>query len=225
MVSYLVVVLQHNDYEDIGKLHDDLLKMGNIVESQVNQSIKALKNQDVALANEVINNDDVVDDLMKEIEDKSIKLIAMQQPIATDLRFIFTCINVVTDLERIADHAVDIAKIAILLKDQDYMKELIDIPKMGDIVGNMIKEGINAYVERDLDKAYEISRRDDIIDEIFKNVFNETLKVMVKDTTKIEQATQFLFVCKFLERVADHVTNICEWTIYIVTGEQVDLNV
>lgn len=210
---------------ELTQLHDDLLKMGNIVESQVNQSIKALKNQDVALANEVINNDDVVDDLMKEIEDKSIKLIAMQQPIATDLRFIFTCINVVTDLERIADHAVDIAKIAILLKDQDYMKELIDIPKMGDIVGNMIKEGINAYVERDLDKAYEISRRDDIIDEIFKNVFNETLKVMVKDTTKIEQATQFLFVCKFLERVADHVTNICEWTIYIVTGEQVDLNV
>lgn len=209
---------------ELNQLHNELLRMGSIVEKQINQCIKALAEQDVKLAEEVIKNDDMVDKLMRDIEDKSIKLIAMQQPIATDLRFIFTCINIVTDLERMADHAVDIAKIAIRLKDQAYIKELIDIPKMGNIVGDMIKEALDAYVERDLDKAYEIAKRDDIIDKIYKNVFSEMFTVMAQDTSKIEQGAQFLFVCKFLERVADHVTNICEWTIYIVTGEQVDLN-
>ncbi|WMJ82111.1 phosphate signaling complex protein PhoU [Clostridium sp. MB40-C1] len=209
---------------ELKELHNDLLRMGSIVEKQIHQSIKALKEQDINIAEEVIKNDDIVDNLMREIEDKSIKLIAMQQPIATDLRFIFTCINIVTDLERIADHAVDIAKIAIRLKGQKYMKQLIDIPKMADIVTGMIKDGLDAYVERDLDKACEISKRDDLIDGIFKNVFNEMFSVMSNDPSKIEQGTQFLFICKFLERVADHVTNICEWTIYIVTGEQVDLN-
>lgn len=209
---------------ELTQLHNELLRMGSIVEKQINQCIKALAEQDIKLAEEVIKNDDMVDKLMRDIEDKSIKLIAMQQPIATDLRFIFTCINIVTDLERMADHAVDIAKIAIRLKDQVYIKELVDIPRMGNIVRNMIKEALDAYVERDLDRAYEVSKRDDIIDKIYKNVFSEMFNVMAQDTSKIEQGTQFLFVCKFLERIADHVTNICEWTIYIVTGEQVDLN-
>ncbi len=209
---------------ELTQLHNELLRMGSIVEKQINQCIKALAEQDIKLAEEVIKNDDMVDKLMRDIEDKSIKLIAMQQPIATDLRFIFTCINIVTDLERMADHAVDIAKIAIRLKDQVYIKELVDIPRMGNIVRDMIKEALDAYVERDLDRAYEVSKRDDIIDKIYKNVFSEMFNVMAQDTSKIEQGTQFLFVCKFLERIADHVTNICEWTIYIVTGEQVDLN-
>lgn len=209
---------------ELTQLHNELLRMGSIVEKQINQCIKALSEQDIKLAEEVIKNDDMVDKLMRDIEDKSIKLIAMQQPIATDLRFIFTCINIVTDLERMADHAVDIAKIAIRLKDQVYIKELVDIPRMGNIVRDMIKEALDAYVERDLDRAYEVSKRDDIIDKIYKNVFGEMFNVMAQDTSKIEQGTQFLFVCKFLERIADHVTNICEWTIYIVTGEQVDLN-
>lgn len=209
---------------ELTQLHNELLRMGSIVEKQINQCIKALAEQDIKLAEQVIKNDDMVDKLMRDIEDKSIKLIAMQQPIATDLRFIFTCINIVTDLERMADHAVDIAKIAIRLKDQVYIKELVDIPRMGNIVRDMIKEALDAYVERDLDRAYEVSKRDDIIDKIYKNVFSEMFNVMAQDTSKIEQGTQFLFVCKFLERIADHVTNICEWTIYIVTGEQVDLN-
>ncbi len=206
------------------ELHNDLLRMGSIVEKQIHQCIKALAEQNMELAEEVINNDDIVDNLMREIETKSIKLIAMQQPIATDLRFIFTCINIVTDLERMADHAVDIAKIAKRLKNQSYIKQLIDIPKMGGIVSDMIKDALDAYVERNLDRAYEISKRDDIVDNLYKEVFAEMLEIMSNDSTKIEQSTQFLFVCKFLERIADHVTNICEWTIYIVTGEQVDLN-
>ncbi|MEA4825502.1 MAG: phosphate signaling complex protein PhoU [Clostridium sp.] len=209
---------------ELNELHNDLLRMGSVVEKQIHLCIKSLAEQNVELAEEVIKNDDIVDDLMREIETKSIKLIAMQQPIATDLRFIFTCINIVTDLERMADHAVDIAKVTRRLKDQVYIKQLVDIPKMGDIVSGMIRDALDAYVERDLDKAYEISKRDDIIDKLYKEVFSEMLSIMTRDSSKIEQATQFLFVCKFLERIADHVTNICEWTIYIVTGDQIDLN-
>lgn len=209
---------------ELSELHNDLLRMGSIVEKQIHLCIKSLAEKDEELADEVIKNDDIVDDLMREIETKSIKLIAKQQPIATDLRFIFTCINIVTDLERMADHAVDIAKVTKRLKNQEYIKELIDIPRMGEIVSTMIKDGLDAYVERNLDKAYEVSKRDDVIDKIYKNVFGEMLEFMRKDNTKVEQAAQFLFVCKFLERIADHVTNICEWTIYIVTGNQVDLN-
>lgn len=209
---------------ELSELHNDLLRMGSIVEKQIHLCIKSLAEKDEELADEVIKNDDIVDDLMREIENKSIKLIARQQPIATDLRFIFTCINIVTDLERMADHAVDIAKITKILKNQEYIKELVDIPKMSEIVSAMIKDGLDAYVERNLDKAYEVSKRDDDVDELYKKVFGEMIELMGKNNTKIEQATQFMFICKFLERMADHVTNICEWTIYIITGKQVDLN-
>ncbi|SHI67801.1 phosphate uptake regulator, PhoU [Clostridium amylolyticum] len=208
----------------LNQMHNDLLKMGSIVEKQIHSSIEALKNQDVDLANKVIDNDDLVDNLQKDIEDKAIKLIAMQQPLATDLRTIFTTTKIVTDLERMADHAVDISKIVIRLKNQQYIKELVDIPKMAEIVQRMIKLSIDAYINRDAEKAYEICKIDDDVDALYKKVFNELLGFMTKDKNTINQSAQFLFVCKFLERIADHVTNICEWTIYLVTGKQVDLN-
>lgn len=205
-------------------LHNDILRMGSIVEKQIHQSIEALVNQDENLANTVIKNDDLVDNLQKEIESKCIILIAREQPLAIDLRTIFTSTKLVTDLERMADHAVDIAKIARILKNEKFIKELIDIPKMADIVQNMIKESLDAYVEGNVDKAYDVCKMDDEIDGIYRRVFNELLPMMTKDSSIVNQVTQFLFVCKYLERVADHVTNICEWTIYLVTGEQKDLN-
>ncbi|QAT40127.1 phosphate signaling complex protein PhoU [Clostridium sp. JN-9] len=205
-------------------LHNDILRMGSIVEKQIHQSIESLVNQDDNLANTVIKNDDLVDNLQKEIESKCIILIAREQPLAIDLRTIFTSIKLVTDLERMADHAVDIAKIARILKNEKFIKELIDIPKMADIVQNMIKESLDAYVEGNVDKAYDVCEMDDQIDGIYRRVFNELLPMMTKDSSIVNQVTQFLFICKYLERVADHVTNICEWTIYLVTGEQKDLN-
>jgi phosphate transport system protein len=152
------------------------------------------------------------------------KLIATQQPLALDLRNIFTMTKIVSDLERMADHAVDIAKITLRLKGEKYIKQLIDIPRMADIVKKMIKLCLDAYVQGDVDKAYSTCKMDDDVDAIYRQVFSELLVLMMKDPTTIKQATQFLFVCKFLERVADHATNICESTIYLVTGEQVDLN-
>ncbi|HEY5561161.1 MAG TPA: phosphate signaling complex protein PhoU [Clostridiaceae bacterium] len=205
-------------------LHNDILRMGSIVEKQIYECIEALVNQDGDLAEKIIENDTIVDNLEKEIEDACIKLIAMEQPLAIDLRTIFTATKIVTDLERMADHAVDIAKITLRLKNEKYIKQLVDIPKMGEIVKLMIKESLDAYVEGNVDKAYATCKLDDQIDTIYKDVFKELIMLMTEDSSLIPQATQFLFVCKFLERVADHTTNICEWTIYLVTGEQTDLN-
>lgn len=206
------------------ELHDDILRMGSIVEKQIHQCIEALVNQDAKLASKIIENDDLVDNLQKEIEDKCIKLIATQHPLAHDLRKIFTTSKIVTDLERMADYAVDIAKITTRLKGEKYIKQLIDIPRMGDIVKEMIKLSLDSYIEGNVEKAYQICKMDDEIDAIYKQVFSELLVIMMADSSAIKQATQFLFICKFLERFADHTTNICEWTIYLVTGEQKDLN-
>lgn len=209
---------------NLQELHNDIIRMGSLVEKQIHQCIEALVKQDEKLANEVINNDDIVDDLEKEIEDKSIKLIAMQQPLAIDLRNIFTTTKIASDLERMADHAVDIAKIAKRLINEEYIKELVDIPQMAEIVKIMIKDSLDSYVYSDVEKAYDTCKRDDEIDAIYKRVFSELLIKLKTDSEHTNQVAQFLFVCKFLERVADHTTNICEWTIYLVKGEHVDLN-
>lgn len=205
-------------------LHDDILRMGSVVEKQIHQSIEALVNKDESLAIKVIENDDVVDNLEKEIENKCIRLIAKEQPLAIDLRTIFTSSKIITDLERIADHAVDIAKVVKRLKNQDYIKELIDIPKMALLAEDMIKKALDGFIDGDVNSAYEICRMDDQVDAYYKLIFNDLLEIMIKDQSTINQATQFLFVAKNLERIADHVTNICEWTVYLVTGELMDLN-
>ncbi len=209
---------------DLKNLHREVLRMGSIVEKQIHLSIKALEEQDESLSLQVIKQDDLVDDLQREIEDKCIKLIAMQQPLAKDLRNVFTTIKIVTDLERMADHAVDIAKIVVRLKGEKYIIELADIPRMSLIIQQMIRDSLDAYINADVSKAYDICRMDDEIDDIYKEAFTELLDYMIEDKSNAKQATQFLFVFKFLERIADHVTNICEWTIYLVTGETVDLN-
>jgi len=206
------------------QVNNELLIMGNIVEKQIFKCIEALVNQDLELAQKVIEDDDLVDNLQKEIEDKCIRLIATQQPLALDLRTIFTTTKIVTDLERIADHAVDIAKIAIRLKGEKYITQLVHIPQMADIAKKMIKLSLDAYIEGNIEKAYSTCKMDDKIDAIYKEVFSELLVIMTNDSTTVKQASQFLFVCKFLERIADHTTNICEWTVYLVTGEQIDLN-
>ncbi len=210
--------------DELSSLHHEVIRMGSAVEKQIDDCISALTNQNICLAERVIDNDDYIDKMEVDIEERCIKLIARQQPLATDLRTIFTGIKIVTDLERIADHAVDIAKITIKLKDEKYIKPLIDIPRMADIVQGMIKDGLDAYVRVDAKFAEDICKRDDEIDAIYEDVFRELLLIMIDDPKTINQATQFLFVCKFLERIADHVTNLCEWTIYIVTGEHKDLN-
>lgn len=210
--------------KELQELQLSLLKMCSVVEEALVNSVTALKKKDVKLAQSVIDGDDVADDMEIKIEDMCLKLIALQQPLARDLRVIATALKIITDLERIADYAVDIAKITIKLKDEVYIKELIDLPRMGEIATLMMKDSIDAYVHQDIEKAREVAERDDEVDAIHKQVLRELLFMMMEDPKKINQATNFLFVSRYLERIGDHVTNICERIIYMVTSEHVDLN-
>lgn len=206
------------------ELHNDILRMGSIVEKQIHQSIDALVRKDSQLAAIIISNDDLVDKLDREIEDKCVLLIAQETPIATDLRTVFTAIKIVTDLERMGDHAVDIARICIRLKNENYIKQLVDIPLMGELVNNMIKAALDAYVLADEKAAETACNIDDTVDALYKKTFNELMGIMINDNSTINQVSQFLFVCKYLERIADHVTNICEWTIYLSKGKYKNMN-
>ncbi|MDI6605180.1 MAG: phosphate signaling complex protein PhoU [Thermoanaerobacteraceae bacterium] len=213
-----------NFEKQLEELHYDVLKMGSLVEEAITNAILSLVNHDVRLAQKVIDEDERIDKMEIDIDDKCVKIIIMQQPIAKDLRIVITCLKLVTDLERMADHAVDIAKITKRIADQKYIKPLIDIPKMGEIVKEMVKLSLDSYVHQDIELAKTISQKDDIIDGLYKQIFSELLMYMIEDSTTINQATQFLFVARHLERIADHATNICEWVTFLESGKHIDLN-
>ena len=207
-------------------INRELLNMSSLVEKQIYESMMSLKNYDVDKAEQVIKDDDKVDIMQKTIEEECIKFIATEQPLATDLRRVFTASKIVTDLERMADHAVDICKITKRLggnvKAFDNNSE--DIWEMEKKVRSMIKSAIDAYINEDEEAAYGICERDDEIDAFYKNLFGNLLNAIKVDESLINKGTQLLFVIKYLERIGDHVTNICEWTIFSKTGVYVDLN-
>ncbi|NKF05978.1 phosphate signaling complex protein PhoU [Clostridium gasigenes] len=205
-------------------LNADLVNMASLVEKQIYDSMVALKEQDSILADKIIENDDKVDDMHRDIEEKCVKFMATESPVAKDLRRIYTTSKIVTDLERMADHAVDICKNVKMLKGVSFVDEITPIWRMGDIIIEMIKLSIEAYVSGDVDAAYEISRMDDAVDEIHEGMFETVLKKMAKDDTTINQGMQILFISKYIERIGDHVTNICEWIIFSKKGTYVDLN-
>ena len=210
--------------DKLADLQRELLRMGCSMEEAVKKAITALVNHDAELAQEVIDGDEVMDELLVAIESQCVRLIATEQPVAKDLRLIFTALKISTDLERMADYAVDIAKIAIRLADEVYIKPLIDIPRMADLAIDMVQDSLEAYVKQDASTAEQISQRDDIIDGLYKQIFRELLTYMIEDPKNINQATYFIFVARSLERIGDHATNLCEWIIYLVTGERKDLN-
>lgn len=210
--------------EQLKELEKYILEMGSMMEQLLNSSIVALVDQDVELAEETIKKDEKINDFAFAIEDRCVKLIATEQPVAKDLRLIHATLKVITDIERMADHGVDISKIAIRLADESYMKAIIDIPKMADIGLEMVRDSLKAYVDKDIVLATDVCTRDDIVDDIYEKLFDELLEYMKIDSKNIYQSTSFLLIAKYLERVADHATNICEWIIYIVTGEKRELN-
>ncbi|MGE5678576.1 MAG: phosphate signaling complex protein PhoU [Pseudomonadota bacterium] len=210
--------------QELQELQVSLLKMSSMVEEILSDSVKALKTQDVELAHKVIESDDEIDAMEFVVEDKCLKLIALQSPLAKDLRVIATALKIITDLERIADYAVDIAKITIKLSQEKYIKELIDIPRMTEIAVNMVKGSIDAYVKLDTGEADNVAKMDDELDGLYKQVFRELLLIMMEDPKTVHQATSFLLIARYLERIGDHVTNICERVIYCVTSEHVNLN-
>lgn len=205
-------------------LTNELAEMGSLVEKQIYDSIKALKNHDLELAEEVIKNDDKVDALNKKVEEKCLVYMATQSPLASDLRKMFATSKIVTDLERIADYAVDICKINKRIEMDPLGEEEAPLWNMVEILTRMINMSIEAFVKDDVEEAYRICKLDDEIDVIYRQLFKDVIKKMSKDENMINKGTQILFASKYLERIGDHITNICEWIIFSKEGDYVDLN-
>jgi phosphate transport system protein len=211
-------------HEELAELQRDLLKMGIFVAEAIRLSVQSLAKMDVPLARKVIEGDDTVDDMLIDIEKRCLQLMALQQPMATDLRAVGTALKIVTDLERMADHATDIAKVTVRLEGDKLIKELVDIPRMAERVQAMTKEALEAYVNRDVERSKRMIAMDDEIDRTYKDIFDELMGIMQSEPQHVKQATYLLLVAMYLERVGDHATNLGEWTIYLVTGELRDMN-
>ncbi|WP_066634851.1 phosphate signaling complex protein PhoU [Desulfolucanica intricata] len=207
------------------ELQQDILRMASLVEQAIYESVESLMKQDVTLAAQVIMGDETIDSLYWEIEAKIIKLIATQQPMAKDLRIVITGIKILVSLERMADHAVDIARSTMCLSGRPFKVEAVrNIPKMGELAQQMLKDGLDAYVHGDVEKAREMCAGDDEVDYIFDKVFRELMACMKKDPDMVVQGSYLLYVSRYLERIADHATNIGEAVVYLVTGERRELN-
>lgn len=209
---------------ELKAIHVDIIKMGTLIERTIEETITALVNQDVKLAKSVANGDDRFDKMELDIESKCISVIATQQPVASDLRKLFSIVKIVTDLERIADHCQDISKLTLDLAGQTYVKPLIDIPKMAKQVREMVKMTIDCYIDQDVVKSKIVCANDDIVDDYFKTIFNDLQSVMKEKPDAIKQCMDFLMIAKYLERMADHATNVAEWVIYSVEGTHFDGN-
>lgn len=208
----------------IKDLKADVVLMIDQVIEQVEKSVESLLNKDLELAREVIKLDDKTDELEIEIEEKAIELIALQQPMAKDLRMIFSISKIITDLERVGDFSVNISKETIKIGKEEHIKPLIDIPKMKDIVVNMLKNTKKSFIEEDPALALHVGEEDELIDNLYKDVYGEILRMINGNSSYINQGTKLLFVGRYLERMGDHITNICEKIIYITKGDVVEIN-
>lgn len=198
--------------------------MGALVEEQIRRAVRSLTEKNLTLAHQVVRDDDRVDRMEMEIERRCLTLLALQQPLAGDLRTVSTALKIITDLERMGDHATDIAKITIRLQDEPFIKPLVDIPEMARTASSMVRLALNAYIHRSIEEASTMIRLDDDVDHLYARVFRELLELMRDRPETISQATYLLFVANYIERVADHATNLGEWVIYMVTGERKEMN-
>ena len=205
--------------QDIEALKERLLKMGGAVEESIRKSIVALVERDQRLAIEVIDGDAIINNFDVEIEEECIRFLAIWQPSGSNLRFITTAIKIITDLERMGDLAVDICERAIELNDEPPLKPYIDIPRMAEAAQKMLKDSLDAFVAKDAGLAVKVCAADDYVDNLNRQIFNELLLFMLKDPKNISRAVRLTYITKYLERVADHATNIAEMVVYMVKGK------
>jgi len=207
--------------EQLGQLRTAVLEMGGLVEEQVGQAVRALIQRDEALARAVIERDHTVDRFDVEIDDLSLKLLALHQPAARDLRLITTALKITTDLERVGDMATHIAERAVELVAEVPIKPYIDIPRMADVARDMLRRSLDAFVREDTELALDVCLSDDAIDQLHEQLFRELLSYMVENPATVSRAMRLLFVSKYLERVGDHATNIAEMVIFMVKGRSI----
>jgi len=205
--------------EELMQLKQTILKMGAMVENALKDSVRSLVERDNDLAKSVIEKDHQINALDVEIDEASIRLIALRQPCAGDLRFITTAMKITTDIERMGDLAVNIAERALELNDEPILKPYIDIPKMREVAQGMIRDALDAFVRRDKKLAMEVIMRDDEVDDLKAEVLRELLFFMIQDPSTASRAMKISFVAQYLERFADHATNIAEMVIYLVAGK------
>ncbi|HEY3303796.1 MAG TPA: phosphate signaling complex protein PhoU [Candidatus Binatia bacterium] len=218
------MLAQHTDKkyeEDLKKLREDILYMGGLVENQIQKAVSSLVERDSALAETIIQRDHEVNRLDVEIDDLCIRLLALHQPAARDLRFITTALKITTDLERIGDMAVNICERALELNVEPQLKPYIDIPRMARTSERMIRESLDAFVREDTDLALKVCKDDQEVDDLNSQIFRETISFMIEDPHTINRAMKISSISKYLERIADHATNIAEMVVFMVKGKSI----
>jgi len=207
--------------EDLRKLREDILYMGGLVEDQIQRAIRSLVDRNSDAANIIIERDHEVNRLDVDIDDLCIRLLALHQPAGRDLRFITTGLKITTDLERIGDMAVNICERALELNQEPQLKPYIDIPRMAHIAEGMIRESLDAFVREDTDLALKVCKDDEQVDQLNSQIFREVISFMIGDPLTINRAMKISSVSKYLERIADHATNIAEMVIFMVKGKSI----
>lgn len=210
---------------ELEHLRGAVVAMSSMVDKAISRAIESLMRQDVRMADDVIAADRSVNSQRWSIEEDALRIIATQAPMAGDLRSIAAAIHIVTDLERMGDHASGIAKIVVDTASEPLLKPLVDIPRMGEISRSMLNDSISAYIEADADAARRCALRDDEVDALYEQIYRELLTYMMADPSTINRATHLLWVAHNLERIADRVTNICERVVFAETGELTEINV
>lgn len=210
--------------DEIRNVNQDLLHMGSVVEQMLHKAIEALATRNEQLAEQVTAMDDIVDGYNLRIENECLRLLALQQPMARDLRFIAATMKIITDIERMGDYVVDIAKAAKELSKRPLFRPLRDIPRMADLVKRMLREVLEAFVSRDLTLVQSMIEHDDEVDNLNKSLYNELIATMQHDPSIAPQAIGLILIARYLERLADHVTNVGERVYYMETGEMKELH-
>ncbi len=206
------------DY-DLNRLRDKLLMLGGRAEMAIAQAIRALVERDSVLAEHVIREDDKIDQLENEVDELCIDILVLRQPTASDLRFVIAAVKTAPAIERIADHAVNIARHVLRLNQEPQLRIYLDIPEMARIVQRMLLDGLDAFTSHDAEKALETIRHDDQADALYKYLYDELIRLMAADPSTVRRGAELLFIIKHLERIADYVTNICEQIVYMARGE------
>ncbi len=206
------------------ELSDLVVTMASMVDKAISRSMEALRLQNVALAEDVRRSDNAINQLHRQGEEMLTMLIATQGPVGRDLRLITSSMAVFSNLERMGDYAAGIAKIVIATADEDLIKPLIDLPRMAQIAREMLNDAVTAYIEHDVDLARQVAVRDDDVDDLYSQIFQELITYMQADARSINGATRLMWVAHNLERIADRVTNVCERVVFIVTGEFTELD-
>ena len=209
----------------LAELRDDVLILGSMVDKAIDRSVEALKRRDRSEAQLIVSDDFKINRKRFEIEEKCMLLLATQQPMAKDLRVIAAVIHIITDLERMGDHAEGIAKINLMMGDEPLLKPLVDIPKMSEKTRDMLRRTLDAFIAADIEAARTLASEDDEVDELYDRVYRDLLGYMINDPTTIARATHLLWVAHNLERIGDRITNICERIVFMVTGRMEETNV